>query len=168
MRGNLRVHLSDAVHVSKMEKEVKTAKKITVAPYADTIEGLKVRQGSGGRTASLPMGMLRVISCFSSCLRSSLPLLTCGRMCACRATCSRPSWSRTSRTTTAPCAPATPSSPGVACVPSSSRCGAVVDGQLLLHSWEAVRLSAAGWCLFRSDRRHRDGGRGGRPVRHGR
>jgi hypothetical protein len=42
VRGNLRVHLSDAVNVSKMKQDVKNAKKIIVVPFADTIEGLKV------------------------------------------------------------------------------------------------------------------------------
>ena len=37
---NLRVHLSDAVSLAKVE-DVKTGKKVVVVPFADTIQGLK-------------------------------------------------------------------------------------------------------------------------------
>lgn len=40
VRGNLRVHLSDAISLSKVE-DVKTGKKVVVVPFADTIQGLK-------------------------------------------------------------------------------------------------------------------------------
>jgi len=40
VRGNLRVHLSDAVSLTQLE-DVKTGRKVVVVPFADTIQGLK-------------------------------------------------------------------------------------------------------------------------------
>jgi hypothetical protein len=41
-RGNVRVSLSDVVTIQKLE-DVKTGKRVVVVPFADTIEGIKVR-----------------------------------------------------------------------------------------------------------------------------